>query len=226
LTFTDAGDRKTAAADVLGMMFDRDGTEVGHLSTGFEVALTDTAMTEEALREGLAYTLRVPIRAAGAYQLRFAVRDRASGKVGNAGEFVQIPDIRRGAFALSGIVLRSAEADGAPEAIAAGITAISPRQALATYRPGARLSYSYEIYNAAKEVRATTTVWRGPQTVATLPPETLAVPAGSEGRFAVSGQLKLGESLPPGSYALHVAAATAAAKGKAGTRAMRLRCEA
>jgi VWFA-related protein len=216
LTFADGDSgRKSASADVLGMVFDRDGTEVAHLSTGFEVALTDGRMTDEALREGLAYMLRVPIPAAGAYQLRFAVRDRASGRLGNAGEFVQIPDIRRGVFALSGIVLRSADADASGDGPAAEITAISPSQALATFRAGAELSYSYEIYNAAKQVRPTTTIWRGTQSVATLPGRTLAVPAGREGRFAVSGRLKLGESLPPGTYALHVSAVTAPADGKA-----------
>ena len=50
LTFVDSeGGKKTASADVLGMVFDQEGTEVAHLSTGFSVALTNDA-AEEALR--------------------------------------------------------------------------------------------------------------------------------------------------------------------------------
>jgi hypothetical protein len=52
-------------------------------------------------------TLRIPIPRAGPSQIRFAVRDRASGKFGTAGEFIDLPDVAHGAFALSGIMLRS-----------------------------------------------------------------------------------------------------------------------
>jgi hypothetical protein len=67
LTFVETeGGKKTASADVLGMVFDQAGMEVAHLSTGFSVALTNEA-AEESLRDGLAYTLRIPIRQAGGY---------------------------------------------------------------------------------------------------------------------------------------------------------------
>src|SRR6266851_3174582 len=101
LTFVDGeGGKKTASADVLGMVFDQAGTEVAHLSTGFSVALTSDA-ADESLRDGLAYTLRIPIRRAGAYQVRFAIRDQHSGALGSAGEFVEVGDMAGGAFVLS-----------------------------------------------------------------------------------------------------------------------------
>ena len=97
--------RKTASVDVLGMVFDQAGAEVARLSTGFAVALTNEG-ADEALRDGLAYDLRIPIARPGGYQVRFAVRDRQSGATGSAGEFVEMSDVRGGAFALSGILLR------------------------------------------------------------------------------------------------------------------------
>ncbi|HXW06904.1 MAG TPA: VWA domain-containing protein [Vicinamibacterales bacterium] len=206
LTFADGADgKRIAAADVLGMVFDADGTEVAHLTTGFEVALTDTA-TEEALRRGLAYTLLVPVARAGGYQFRFAIRDRQSGKLGSAGEFVDVADVPRGDFALSGIVLRAE--DGSPRTGAATSISVAPEQALRVYRAGAPLTYAYEIYNAAERVEAAISVWRGDQRVASLPARTLPVPAGSGARVTAAGGLRLGESLPPGSYILQVAAAT------------------
>lgn len=208
LTFVDGeGGRKTAAADVLGMVFDQDGNEVAHLSTGFSVALTEEA-ADEALREGLAYTLRIPIPRGGAYQVRFAVRDQHSGVLGSAGEFVEVPDIARGVFALSGIVLRRDEGTVPQATGGADHLALTAAQALRLYQPGTRLSYAYEIYNAATAVRATTSIWRGTEQVFAAAPDTLIVPPGGAARFAAAGGVKLGEGLPPGSYVLQVSATT------------------
>jgi len=208
LTFVDGeGGKKAAAADVLGMVFDHDGTEVAHLSTGFSAVLTAQA-TEDALRDGLAYNLRIPIRQPGAYQVRFAIRDQHSGAIGSAGEFVEIADVAHGAFALSGIVLRrdgGTDSDSSPAAQEIGVTSA---QALRTYTAGSRLSYAYEIYNAAGSVRSSTSVWRGTERVLDVAPVALQPPAGSERRFAAAGGIKLGEHLPPGNYMLHITATT------------------
>ena len=160
LTFVDGeGGKKTAAADVLGMVFDQEGTEVAHLSTGFAVALTKDA-ADEALREGLAYTLRIPIRRPGAYQVRFAVRDQHSGVLGSAGEFVEVGDMAGGAFALSGISLRPDDGSVA-KASGMDLLTMTPAQAIGSYPAGSQLSYAYEIYNASESVRAAMSVWRG-----------------------------------------------------------------
>ena len=199
--------KSTASADVLGMVFDRDGTEVAHLSTAFSAALTSQA-ADEALRDGLAYTLRIPIPRAGPYQVRFAVRDRQSGRFGSAGEFLELPDIPHGTFALSGIVLRSDD-DIAPNVADDDHVLISPSQAVRVYKPGARLKYACEIYNAAEPVQLTISVWRGTQKVLSGTPDTLTPPPGKSLWFSASGGFKLGEALAPGRYVLHVAAQTA-----------------
>lgn len=214
LTFvaTDDG-RKRASADVVGMVFNQDGMEVAHLSTGFSVALTDQA-AEDALRDGLAYTLRIPISRPGAYQVRFAIRDRQSGKLGSAGEFVEVPDIAGGAFALSGIVLQNGDTAAANATEEDEHIALSPSQALRIYRPGTELSYAYEIYNAGKEVQAAPSIWRGTQKVLAVPPDTLLAPEDGASRFAARGRLKFGDGLPPGGYLLQIAAATPDTKHK------------
>ncbi len=206
LTFVDSPDgKKTASVDVLGMVFDQDGTEVAHLSTGFAMGLSREAK-DAALGDGLAYMLRIPIPRPGAYQVRFAVRDQQSGALGSAGEFVTVDNVAGGAFALSGIVLR---ADGGGSAGTAGDITLTPAQALRVYPPGTRLSYAYEIYNAAGPVQAATSIWRGAEKILAAPPDTLTPPSGQEGRrFAAAGGLKLGERLPPGAYVLQIAATT------------------
>ena len=140
LKFVDSeGARKTASVDVLGMVFNQEGAEVGHLSTGFAVALTAEAESD-ALRDGLAYNLRIPIPRPGGYQVRFAVRDQQSGAMGSAGEFVDVDDMTGGAFALSGIVLRSGDRTARQAVGDADEIALTPAQALRVYRPGTRLS--------------------------------------------------------------------------------------
>jgi VWFA-related protein len=208
LTFTKGADGKsTAAADVLGMVFDRDGTEVAHLSTGFEVTLTPQAV-QDALHDGLAYTLRIPIPRAGPYQVRFAVRDRASGKYGTAGEFLDLPDVPHGAFAISGIVLRSKEDLVTPADTDRMV--VSPSQAIRVYKPGEQLRYACEIYNAGAPVQLALSVWRGSERVLagradTLTPPSAATP-GKTTSFAAGGAFKLGDALPPGHYVLQLAA--------------------
>jgi VWFA-related protein len=208
LTFAPRDDgKRTAAADVLGMVFDQEGREVAHLSTGFAVALTGEA-ADEALRDGLAYTLRIPIRRGGAYQVRFAVRDQHSGMLGSAGEFVQVPDIADGAFALSGIVVRRDDGTTRPASGGTDQLSLTAAHALRVYPPGTRLSYAYEIYNAAQTVQATTSIWRGTERIFAAAPDNLVVPRDDNARFAAAGGVKLGEGLAPGSYVLQVSATT------------------
>ena len=82
LSFAKGDDgRTTADVDVVGMAFDQDGTEVGHMTTAFTVALS-ADMDPEALREGegLVYVLKVPIPKPGAYQIRFSAGTVAAAR--------------------------------------------------------------------------------------------------------------------------------------------------
>jgi VWFA-related protein len=224
LTFVDSEDgKKTASVDVLGMVFDEDGTEVAHLTTGFSMRLTSEA-AQAAVGDGLAYMLRISIPHAGAYQVRFAVRDQHSGLTGSAGEFVEISDVAGGAFALSGIVLRSEDPGTAVQSKVADDISVTPAQALGVYERGARLWYAYEIYNAVTPVQAATTIWRGSEQVLAVSPDTLVPPAGNERRFAAAGGVRLGEKLPPGRYVLQIAATEAdpQRKGRSSTAVQRI----
>lgn len=42
------------------------------------------------------------VKKPGAYQLRVALRDVASGRIGSAWQFVEVPDMSQGRLALSG----------------------------------------------------------------------------------------------------------------------------
>ena len=61
---------------------------------------------KRVLKDGFIYQMNHPIKKAGAYQLRAAVRDAGSGKAGSASQFIEVPDVTKGKLVLSGIVLK------------------------------------------------------------------------------------------------------------------------
>jgi VWFA-related protein len=58
-----------------------------------------------AMRMGVSYRISVPARRAGLYDVRIAVRDKVTGKLGSAREFVATPDLKKGRLAASGVLL-------------------------------------------------------------------------------------------------------------------------
>ncbi len=131
-------------------------------------------MYYQALEGGLVYTVNHPVKKAGAYQLRVALRDATSEKVGSASQFIEVPDVSKGRLLLSGIVLR---ADMLPESALVGEnrangaipTAALPAKAAAQlpaegaqkqeidpkgtpavriFKPGKTIIYGYQVLNA------------------------------------------------------------------------------
>lgn len=92
--------------DVVALTFGVKGQAVG------EVNVTHTVEASERLyrqiqEAGLLYNMVVPAKKPGAYQLRIAVRDTASERTGSASQLVEVPDVKKGRLALSGIVIKS-----------------------------------------------------------------------------------------------------------------------
>src|SRR6185295_13350409 len=63
----------------------------------------------ELMQRGFLYTVNVPVKKAGAYQLRVAVRDSESERVGSANQFIEVPDIGKKRLTLSGLVISGAD---------------------------------------------------------------------------------------------------------------------
>jgi VWFA-related protein len=105
LTFTPQPDgRQQAVLDVVAVTLGEDGQIVD------QVALTETISAkpeklERFMREGMLYGMNVPVRKPGAYQLRIAVRDSASGRVGSASHYIEIPDVKKDKMTLSSLVI-------------------------------------------------------------------------------------------------------------------------
>ena len=220
MTFTaDASGRRVARAEVFGMLFDQLGAPTTGRTAQFTVGL-DPSTDASTLDAGIVYSLVVPVARPGGYQARFSVRDATSGALGAAGEFVDIADVKKGQLALSGIVLGEEVREAtAPDTGDATLSRDSS-PALRVFDPGARLVYSYEIYNARVPVETRVVVWRDGAPFFSAPPSTIVPPIRKQPVKAAGG-IKLGEKIPPGDYVFQVTAATRGpgrAKPKSATR--------
>lgn len=108
---------------------------------------------ETALRRGITYVIDIPVKKPGAYQVRVAVRDVASGRVGSAYEFARVPDVDRQGLLLSGILMTDASMPAASPPNGSGAADDSSAEpdapeALRVFAPGSPVAYGLTIYNA------------------------------------------------------------------------------
>lgn len=154
LTFTDRPDgQREAVINVVAYLFGDNGGVVNSVGETHKLTLTES-LYQRSLSSGLVYSLNVPIKKGGGYQLRVAVRDDKAQKVGTASQFITIPNIGQGRLALSGISLSSydprmaKEASSAPSGEAVSGNALLTQAAERRFRVGHVLQFAYAIYNA------------------------------------------------------------------------------
>jgi VWFA-related protein len=199
LTFTQVDGGHHASFELHGAIFGDNGAIVEQLARGATLNLSD-ADYELAMRQGLGMNFDMPVKRPGAYQMRVVARDKSSLKLGSAGQFVVVPDLKNKRMAVSGIVLGTAGAD----------------QTIAN--PGARrfvanteLYYAFKLYNAAnasgklRNLVMSVMLFRDGKIVYTGPEVPVAAHDQTDlNRLAVGGGLRLGRELEPGFYYLQV----------------------
>ncbi|MET0645019.1 MAG: VWA domain-containing protein [Pyrinomonadaceae bacterium] len=105
LTFKALPDgRQQAVMDVIAVTLGEDGQIVDQVALS-ETIIAKPAKLERFMNEGMLYGMNVPVRKPGAYQLRIAVRDSASGRVGSASQYVEVPDVKKDKLTLSSLVI-------------------------------------------------------------------------------------------------------------------------
>ncbi|HEY0081712.1 MAG TPA: VWA domain-containing protein, partial [Pyrinomonadaceae bacterium] len=205
--------------DIMAVTFGESGAAVDQLNRVETIRVRPESF-QQFLKEGMIYDLNVPIKKPGAYQLRIAVRDTASERVGAANQYVEVPDLRRKRLTLSGLVVTSAPVESMVKtsSAATGVKGISEaavdeaNPAMRRFRTGMMLDYGLAVYNAKLD-RAT----QRPQlTIQTrLYREGREVFAGQAqpvepnqqsrlDRIEAAGRLQLGSELPPGEYVLQI----------------------
>lgn len=198
LTFQETPDGiKQSAIDVMALTFDDHGAPVNGMDRTFTGSFGRYEF--DAIRKlGVNFRMEIPIKDPGAYQLRVAARDPASQRVGSASEFIEIPDLGRNRLTLSGIVLN-----------AGGLGEKGP--AMRRFRPGDRVGYQLEIYNArrgapgqAPDLEGRVQIFRDGRLVSTLNPGAISEIPWNAKRLVMTGELTLGPEMLPGDYVLQI----------------------
>jgi VWFA-related protein len=204
--FASSGDKRKALVDVAGAAIDDRG-QFG----SFKQLLTLTPDPADPNNsQPVIWHQRLRLKP-GLYQVRVALRDRATGRTGGATQWVEIPDLTKGDFALSSIFLgerglESAPAEGEADKPRAVVVDVDHRFARTSV-----LRFQTYVYNAARsngadarDVQVQAQVFRGTTPLVTTQP--LKVPVTADpARLPFWSELSL-EQLPPGRYVLQVTA--------------------
>jgi len=142
-----------AVLDVVGITFGDNGRVIDTVDRIHTLTLPENVY-RKVLRNGLTYNMNVPVKKAGVYQLRMAVRDTATERTGSASQFIEVPDLKKNRLALSGLVISGA---GQAAAMTTKAGATSPAAAATTTPPAAGTATNAQPANGATvEGRATT----------------------------------------------------------------------
>jgi len=243
LTFVKEQDgRSRGAFELLAVIFDGSGVAVDRKAQAFIMRQSQNSGLEEVLARGVVYGVDLAVKRPGAYQVRVAVRDAASGRVGSASQLVEAPDLSKGRLALSGIVMRGSVVDPVGEAATAeaelpsdaGIgeeglpisrnipPGASP--SVRRLRAGMALDYAFEVYNAHTEgaggprLELGVRLLRNGRELYRGPLRPLILAAQSRwNRVAIQGRINLGRDLEHGEYILEILVSDTLADRRRGT---------
>jgi VWFA-related protein len=235
ISFTDdeAGVRK-AVIEVVAFTFGSNGEIVGREARGYNLSVRAQDF-QKLLDQGFTYALNVPIKKAGGYQLRVAVRDPRAERVGSASQFIDVPDLGKNRLTLSGLVLSGYDPATATKAAAGPdqtpnsgeqglVEAIDPAStpAVRMLKRGTFLDYGFLIYNAQLDQKT-----KKPQLESQLvllkdgrevfAGKLMPLKVGEEPdwkHIPAAGRLRLGDELAPGEYMLQIIVADRLAKEK------------
>jgi VWFA-related protein len=205
LTFyTEANGMPTTRYEVSYVLFSDNGAVVDRQDQTMTMQLSQEVF-ERAQREGMVYSFDLPLKQTGSFQLRVALRDVRSQRIGSASQFVQTPNLSDGRLALSGILLYAEGPGLEPDDWNRALV-------LRRFQHGASLVYGYTIYNAALDKKTQrpqlithTEIFR--DSVKVYGSDRTAVATADQAdlkRINAGARLQLGPALTPGEYVVQI----------------------
>jgi hypothetical protein len=226
LKFSDEPDGgKKIVFDIVAIGFGDNGAVVDQSSKTYTLTLKKDAF-EQAVKTGFVYDFSFPVKKAGAYQLRIALHDHGSDKIGSANQFIEVPNLKKNRLTLSGVVLENLSyPEWEKREAGKTVTPSDPLTdtSLRRFKRGTVLNYGFTIYNAkapgtASTLSYQTRVFRDGKPIfeSALKPVT-TTGAGDPGTVGFNAALALGSVMVPGDYVLEIAITDSLAKGKGRT---------
>lgn len=209
LTFVKTVDgRYRTSLDTAVGLYDASGEAVKETVRSFDANLNEKSFLDSQ-KDGFDYTVVLPLSKEGAYQVRVAVRDVRSGRIGSARRFVRAEGWQGGKLGMTSILLRGEmqKNEGGVEVVRDAEEAASVRR----FAAGHSITYNFHLVNAgmdqAKSSRITsrTEMWRDGVRVFSGDPKDIDFPPlEGPGARAINGLLQLGKDMPPGIYELRI----------------------
>lgn len=168
----------------------------------------DSGQVKQFREQGVVLSLDVPVKHSGAYQIRSSVRDSSSGTLGSAGQYLEIPDLKKAHIALTTPRIAAAQLADANDV----------SQALREFHAGTQVSFGFRVSTDKDGQRAGPPaaldahieLYRDGKSILSSPVS--VVPVTGEFARAVKGVLKLNAAVPPGQYYLKATVVDAAGK--------------
>ncbi|HEX8265214.1 MAG TPA: VWA domain-containing protein [Pyrinomonadaceae bacterium] len=205
----DADGWQKAKFEILAVIFGDNGTIIEQINQTQSIKARDAGLRE--IREkGLVLSVGVPVKKPGAYQMRVALRDEASGQIGSAYQFIEVPNLKKSGLVLSGIVLEGSAPAGrnAKDEVQVIQTKAQRDVAVRSFRPNGQISFGVKVYNlknVGSNLVSQFRVFRGDQEVFASQenPLNLTTASGSQ-EVTIGGAFTVGKDMPPGDYVLQV----------------------
>jgi len=214
ITFEDQPDKnKQAVIEVLVIAFGDNGQIVDQSGRTYTLSFTPEQY-ERYMKQGLVHSITFPVKKPGAFQLRVAIRDVGTDKVGSANQFVDVPNLKKDRLVMSGIVMenvpiaewqrRNTSSDATAPTTAYNDT--STRQ----FKTGTVLNYAYTIFNAQPgsleggNVESQIRLFRDGKVIFEGRPQKQSTDKPRPKAADLAGSFLLGTVLTPGDYVLQI----------------------
>lgn len=202
LTFAKADDgRFHSMLEVLSVTFGAEGKIESQNAKQFDMSVGDETELERVRKNGVVYTVYHPAKKPGGFQMRIGMRERGSGKLGTASQYVEIPNVKKAGLTLSSLLVQSTAAEAR----------ILGGPAVRIFVPKEQLTWGARILNAkrgkdnALKLTRRVVVYRDGKVLyqsADQPWEQKEID--DPLRLPILGMIELGPAMKPGEYVLQL----------------------
>ena len=215
IEFTDLPDgKKKAVFDILAIGFGDNGVPVDQINKTYTATVSEEVYKQIRTR-GIVYDFLFPVKKPGAYQLRIALHDKSSKKIGSANQFVEVPNLKKKRLTLSGIVVENIPyetwqklAKGENPAVYSDPISDT---ALRQFKRGTIINYGIVAYNpklnaAGKpDISIQSRIFYNGKLLFESKPKPIPTDGQTDlQRIQTSGALQLGTEMLPGEYILQL----------------------
>jgi len=221
ISFSDSADgKKVATFDVLAVGFGDNGVAVDQIAKSYTMTLTKERY-DQFLKLGFVYDIAFPVKKPGAYQLRIAIKDTATNKIGSANQYIDVPNLKKKRLTLSGLAIENLTEAAYDKRVAnngqpnAGDSQPLIDTALRQFKPGTILNFGLAVHNYKLPTGLTSKVslYRDGKIVFSGEPKPLTFQP-MDGAMPFLSSLGVPKKMELGEYALQVDITDTNAKGK------------